>query len=335
MSSVSKQLIGNEFLLNLLLDEFESNNLNNSIIISGTKGIGKNTFVFNFISKIFEKIYSNNFEYHKNLIYNKSHTNFKYIHKIFDEKTYKYKKFISIDQIRSLESFIFQSSFDNNPKFVIIDSADDLNNHSANGILKILEEPKDNTYFILIAHQFSNLLPTIRSRCVKYNFIKPTLGEFNKIMKNVNSDIDNDQCNFLYNISNSSPGIANEIFSENINDLFYIILNILKNNKALSNDILGLADIVSKYKDEQFRIFLLILRFVLISITKINLNSDLNDNFSQSLLKDLQNTALNTNNEINIQILEYLNNNENDLFTFNLDKKIFTLNIFSSLNNKI
>ena len=37
-------------------------------------------------------------------------------------------------------------------------------------------------------------------------------------------------------------------------------------------------------------------------------------------------------NDTFIQILEYLNKNENDLFIYNLDKKIFTLNIFTPLN---
>ena len=37
-------------------------------------------------------------------------------------------------------------------------------------------------------------------------------------------------------------------------------------------------------------------------------------------------------NLICFEILEYINNNENDLFTYNLDKNIFNLNIFTPLN---
>jgi hypothetical protein len=49
-------------------------------------------------------------------------------------------------------------------KVGIIDSIDDFNTHSANSILKLLEEPMPGTYLILVCHQLSNALPTIRSR---------------------------------------------------------------------------------------------------------------------------------------------------------------------------
>ncbi|MGR3583653.1 MAG: DNA polymerase III subunit delta', partial [Pseudooceanicola nanhaiensis] len=43
--------------------------------------------------------------------------------------------------------------------------ADELNTSAANAILKILEEPPKDTTILMIAHQPSALLPTIRSRC--------------------------------------------------------------------------------------------------------------------------------------------------------------------------
>ena len=53
---------------------------------------------------------------------------------------------------------------------------------SSNALLKILEEPKKNTSFFLISHQPSRLLPTIRSRCIKFKFKKPTFDKFKKIL---------------------------------------------------------------------------------------------------------------------------------------------------------
>ncbi len=49
-------------------------------------------------------------------------------------------------------------------RIVIIDGADRLNNHSANALLKTLEEPSSRTIFFLIADSQS-VLATIRSRC--------------------------------------------------------------------------------------------------------------------------------------------------------------------------
>jgi DNA polymerase-3 subunit delta' len=47
---------------------------------------------------------------------------------------------------------------------VIIDSAQSLNPQAANALLKAIEEPPEQTYFILLAAELSQLLPTLRSR---------------------------------------------------------------------------------------------------------------------------------------------------------------------------
>ncbi len=64
-----------------------------------------------------------------------------------------------------LMEFLHQSATDGGRRVVIIDSADEMNPSVANSILKVLEEPPKNTYFLLVSHQPSRLLPTIRSRC--------------------------------------------------------------------------------------------------------------------------------------------------------------------------
>ena len=166
MISLSKNLIGHNDLVKNILNNYEKKTLSNSIIFSGQKGIGKTTAAFYLINKLFFNIDSKNNNNH--LTYKNLHPNIRYIQKLFDEKTNKFKSNISIDQIRGLGNFINQSAFENLPKFIIIDSVDDLNNSSSNSLLKSLEEPKINTYFILITHQISSILPTIKSRCINY-----------------------------------------------------------------------------------------------------------------------------------------------------------------------
>ena len=46
----------------------------------------------------------------------------------------------------------------------MIDSVDQLTSAAANAILKLLEEPPAKTLFLLVTHQLSNVLPTVRSR---------------------------------------------------------------------------------------------------------------------------------------------------------------------------
>jgi DNA polymerase-3 subunit delta' len=64
-----------------------------------------------------------------------------------------------------LMEFLHQSAADGGRRVVIIDCADEMNPSVANSILKVLEEPPKNTFFLLVSHQPSRLLPTIRSRC--------------------------------------------------------------------------------------------------------------------------------------------------------------------------
>lgn len=82
-----------------------------------------------------------------------------------DEKTGKLKTVISVDEVRRLKNFFSLSATDGGRRVVIVDAADELNIQAANALLKFLEEPPANTTILLVSHQPSRLLPTIRSRC--------------------------------------------------------------------------------------------------------------------------------------------------------------------------
>ncbi|MCG7629157.1 DNA polymerase III subunit delta' [Epibacterium sp. MM17-32] len=72
---------------------------------------------------------------------------------------------IVVDDIRVLNKFFGLSSAEGGRRVVIVDSADEMNVNAANALLKMLEEPPARTTLLLISHQPSRLLPTIRSRC--------------------------------------------------------------------------------------------------------------------------------------------------------------------------
>ncbi len=80
------------------------------------------------------------------------------------------KKAISIAQIREMGRMI--SSRPNEAQFrvVHIKNADQMNIQAQNGLLKVLEEPPEQTFFILSATTTQALLPTILSRCRKISF---------------------------------------------------------------------------------------------------------------------------------------------------------------------
>ena len=178
------KLIGFEDELNSHLKSLKSDNLANSLLISGSKGIGKFLFVNTFIKETIKSLVDHNsLNHHYTLLENNTHPNIVILKKEFDERTKKIKHFITIDQIRKLIQFSMETTLINNlPKFILIDSADDLNANAANALLKILEEPKQNTYFFLLSHQPSLLLPTIKSRCVKINLSTHNFTNFKNIL---------------------------------------------------------------------------------------------------------------------------------------------------------
>ena len=87
------------------------------------------------------------------------------IRRPWDDKTRKLKQQITVDEVRRLKSFFSLSATEGGRRVVIVDSADEMTTAAANALLKLLEEPPRNAVLLLVSHQPSRLLPTIRSRC--------------------------------------------------------------------------------------------------------------------------------------------------------------------------
>lgn len=79
-------------------------------------------------------------------------------------------KDISIEQVKNVVSelslFAYQSAY----KFLIINQANRMTLTAANSLLKIIEEPPQDTIIILITYNEDAILPTIRSRCQRIRF---------------------------------------------------------------------------------------------------------------------------------------------------------------------
>jgi DNA polymerase-3 subunit delta' len=75
------------------------------------------------------------------------------------------KQAILIDQIRTLNYFLGLSRSYSPCRVAIITPAERMNVNAANGLLKSLEEPAQDTHILLLTSHPAVLLPTIRSRC--------------------------------------------------------------------------------------------------------------------------------------------------------------------------
>lgn len=81
------------------------------------------------------------------------------------DTTNRLRNEIVVDDVRRLGRFFGLTAPDGGRRVVIVDAADEMNTSAANALLKMLEEPPARSTLLLIAHQPSRLLPTIRSRC--------------------------------------------------------------------------------------------------------------------------------------------------------------------------
>ncbi|MDC3177859.1 hypothetical protein OBA41_00945 [Pelagibacteraceae bacterium] len=324
------KLIGFEKEYSDLVNRYKSNNLPNSILIHGLSGIGKRTFLNKLVKNILNiEFKDNNLDHHLNLFNNNTHPNIKIIEKEIDSKTGKIKSNITIDQIRRLKTFLNSTSImQNSSKIVIVDSADYLNINSANGMLKILEEPKENTYIFLISNQISLLLPTIRSRCLKIKFNTHHLTNFTNIIKDQIDEISNEEINFYFELTYGSPGTTILYYNNDFLDIFQLSIKCLLSND-LDDDKINLSNTLSKLNNDEFNNYLSMLKFILIVANKIKVNRDDKSLVNMPNYLELESLSANLTQKNLIDRFDYLTNNQKELFSLNLDKKIFILNFLT------
>ena len=325
------KIIGFDNEFNSLLNHLKNDNLTNSLLLTGNKGIGKNLFLTNLIEEYIKiKINNDQINHHISLLYNNSHPNVRFAKKEIDEKTKKIKNFITIDQVRKLKQFSLETSIiENLSKFILIDSVDDLNLNASNALLKILEEPKINTYFFLISHQPSALLATIKSRCLKINLVNHNFNNFSSILKSKYVTLNDEIIKFLFDITNGSPGLSSEYDFGGILELFNKFINSIADPDPFSELNTNLIEILSNLENEKLKIYLSLIKFILITFNKIKIGIDIKEYYLSTNILKIENIS-NKISTVTIQKkFDYLINNENDLFTFNLDKKIFMINFFA------
>ena len=85
----------------------------------------------------------------------------------------KGKSSLGIDAVRSVTEKLFHHAQQGGAKVVWLPDAAQLTEAAANALLKTLEEPPANTWFLLCCQQPSQLLATLRSRCQTIHLAAP------------------------------------------------------------------------------------------------------------------------------------------------------------------
>ena len=84
---------------------------------------------------------------------------------------------IRVDKIRRINDNVNFSSITGEKRVVIIENCENFNANSANALLKNLEEPKNDTTYILTTNNPRSILTTIRSRCAVFTLQPPAKQE--------------------------------------------------------------------------------------------------------------------------------------------------------------
>ena len=160
-----------------LINLYENKKFPKVLLLNGKKGLGKFTLINHFLNYLFTK---NEKEKKYNITKKEINTNSKFYSSLLNQTSQEIlflkaeeNKNIKIEDVRNLKQIISNTSLIDQPRFIIIDEVEYLNGNSANALLKILEEPSLNNFFILINNQQSDLLKTISSRCLAENIFMP------------------------------------------------------------------------------------------------------------------------------------------------------------------
>ena len=99
-----------------------------------------------------------------------------------------------VDEIRALREAVRFSPMQGQVKVYIIDEAHMLTKEAFNALLKTLEEPPSHAIFILATTEIHKILPTILSRCQRFDFRKVRMEELIRrlgfIIRSENKDVD-------------------------------------------------------------------------------------------------------------------------------------------------
>tara|TARA_B100000780_G_scaffold68589_1_gene45444 strand:+ start:2506 stop:3447 length:942 start_codon:yes stop_codon:yes gene_type:complete len=294
----SIKLISLDQYFDELVTLYESDSLPKVLLLSGKKGLGKFTLIFHFLNYIYTKNEKTPYNVEDKVINTDSKFYNSVINKTSPDVIFLQAiegKNIKIDDIRNLKSILSRSSLTNNPRFIIIDEVEFLNINSINALLKTLEEPSENNYFILVNNQQADLIETVSSRCLKNNIYLSN----EKQKKVIDYFIEDSKINIQINSQVSlTPGVL-------------LKYNDLHNKYKLSNEdniLLNINKLLHGYKKDKDKAL-------------INMSVFLVDQFFYLLIKK------------NINKIDYLINLKSTIIDKINDFIIYNLNINSVLKS--
>lgn len=192
MDSFQPSIIGHSKQVEMLRALHAHDKLPQAVIFSGEKGLGKGILAREFAAFL---IAGQNHPYHQTLhqITHNAHP------QVFTLQKEQGEGQIGVEVVREGRKFFHRTADKNQWRILIVDALDDLNRFGSNALLKIVEEPPQRSLVILLNHNRSKLLPTLRSR----SYVLP----FHELSRSEADLLAQSHPDFDWNITGGNPSL--------------------------------------------------------------------------------------------------------------------------------
>jgi DNA polymerase III subunit delta' len=207
-------LIGHEQAEASLAEAMRGGRMHHAWLITGPDGVGKATLAYRFARRllagqgggaslalepthpVFRRVAAG------------SHADLLTVERAYDEKRKRTRTQIAVDDVRRIGAFMSLTSAEGGWRIVVVDGAEELNQASANALLKILEEPPRQAMLLLVCAAPGRLLATIRSRCRRLRLDPLGAEAMERLLATYLPELGADERGRLVTVADGSPGRA-------------------------------------------------------------------------------------------------------------------------------
>jgi DNA polymerase III subunit delta' len=207
-------LLGHDDAEATILEALRTGRMHHAWLITGPEGVGKATLAYRFArrllagrpaeeslaldpaSPVFRRVAAG------------SHADLLTVERVLNERTKRMQTQIAVEKVREITGFMALTPAEGGWRVVVVDGAEDLNQASANALLKILEEPPARAILLLVCAAPGRLLPTIRSRCRRLRLSPLGDEPMTQLLAQYLPQLGPDERGRLLTLAEGSPGRA-------------------------------------------------------------------------------------------------------------------------------
>ena len=207
-------LLGHDAAEATVLDAIMAGRMHHAWLITGPEGVGKATLAYRFARRLLAGRPSEPslFLDPSHPVFRRvaagSHADMQTVERAYDPKRKRMRTQIAIDDIRKINNFMTLTPAEGGWRVVVVDGADEMNQNSANALLKVLEEPPPRAVILLVCSSPGRLLPTIRSRCRRLRLGQLDDATMHTLLGQYLPSLSDDERGRLVTLAEGSPGRA-------------------------------------------------------------------------------------------------------------------------------